>query len=275
MVPMRSLVSVLLVVLAALATAVAIPTGWVARTVGDTDGYVRFTAPLAQDSSLQASLADVAAAQIQLRSGLPAGTGVREVLTRAFVNVTRSPGYQETWDEMNRRSHDDTLSAPAGSDVVVLDLAPALGFLADQLPSGLNVGTPQHMLVRIDAPGVGRALEGVRWAGVLAPISAAVALLAAAGAVLVARRRGPALLGVGLACAASATLVLVLVRVAATVFGARVEDVTTLSGRLQSELVARTVAGVDRVCLVTAGCALAVAVIGVVTLAVSHRDRRA
>ena len=241
----RFTVSIILLVVALVATPLFIVAGWVNTEITNTDRYVNTVGPLADDPQVQQYVAseltaaftenvDLSAAiGAQLPPALQPLTGTITSAINGFVSAaanrfTASPAFKTIWVAANRRAH-QVISKVLTGDRKSLDLSNGqltinLGDAVRQLQARL-VAEGFDVVGKIDLSGVDRevvladgeqmaklekARDAVGLLNDLVWVLGLLALFTAIGSVLVAPRRGAALkrLGVGLA------LVVVVIAVA-------------------------------------------------------------
>jgi hypothetical protein len=232
----RLVASIVLLVVAIIATPLLILGAWVRAEITDTDRYVDTVAPLADDPQVQQYIADQLAAafntNVDLKSFLaeelpaqlqPLGptiaTAVQGFVSAAAARFTASPAFKTIWVDANRAAHKvvsgvltgDRPALDLNNGQLSLDLGDALRALQARLvESGLEVAGRvdlsgvQDQVVLADGPRLEKlekAREAVGLLNDLVWVLAVVALVAAVGSVVVARRRAAALLrlGIGLA----------------------------------------------------------------------------
>ncbi|WP_244929914.1 hypothetical protein [Nocardioides sp. W7] len=208
----RSVAVVLCLVLLAVTAPLAVVATWARDQVGDTDRYVETIAPLADDPTVQAAVADRLTAEIVGRLevpaaiealGLPLATGIEGFVARHVDAFVRSDEFATGWVRANREAHAQLVALLTGDpdsalqledDAVHLDLAVlvravqdrlvASGFtLADRLPS------VRATMVLVQSPDVARAQRGFDLLSTLARVLPVASVLLLAAAVLIARRR--------------------------------------------------------------------------------------
>lgn len=208
---MRTALSALLVIAALLVAAVAGPAMWLQRNVVDEAGFVALAGPLGSNKDFQEGASALLAAEAASALNLPGSLNdlAAAVIDDAARGLYTNPGYPAAWSETLRRSHNLTFAAAGNTEVagdVVLDVEPLVGLIAASVGGnlGVTVPLPAEVAVRMDEAKVAALLPALTklggWSGWLA--GAAVVLLALG--ILVARRRGAALVlsGVGLAVVA-------------------------------------------------------------------------
>ncbi|MCY0903420.1 hypothetical protein [Arthrobacter sp. H14-L1] len=222
---MRTLVAAIMVLLALVLTAVAVPAIWADRHVVQEDGFVAMAAPLGSDTAFQQALADATvktvASQLKLNSGLL--TLVQPGIESAAKALSSDPGYPGAWTETLRRSHRLTVAdtpGSAGQDRLTLDIAPLLTLLETKVAAGLGVTVtpPDQVLIEVGQPAQRTAIVQLSTYTPLGYWLAGGAVLALLLALVIARRRTGTLVLAGLGLAVVAGLwKLAVDRVSATV----------------------------------------------------------
>ncbi|MEV4615031.1 hypothetical protein AB0K43_20900 [Kitasatospora sp. NPDC049258] len=236
---LRSALAALLITLAAVLTPLAAVAAWTKSQVTDTDRYVATMAPLAQDPAVQAAvtnrvtdlimqnlpidslLSDIAPADRPLldsalqKIGPALTSGITGFVHDQVQRLVESDAFTSIWINLNREAHaavDRVLTGEGGGavqikgDKVTLDLAPVIDQVKTRLVDrGLGVAAKipevhtDFTLVQSDS--VKKVQTGFRvldLAGFWVPV---LALVCAAGGVLLAARRRRALVTAALAMA--------------------------------------------------------------------------
>lgn len=204
---MRLVATVLLWILTTAALAVAIPATWAQHNVIDRNGYSAFATSAAKDARVQQAMSDELTAQlVKLAAG--AGYDVNDTLlagaARAYTSGTAFPGQFALANELvHRWLFTDAAMASDDSGRWEIDLSPMLSdnsfqqTLADfgvKAPSSLTIPLTENVS---DSVRPGQLRDAAKW-GPWASVSAAIltgvlALLTLAAA----RRRGKALVALG------------------------------------------------------------------------------
>ncbi|MDJ0314548.1 hypothetical protein [Arthrobacter sp. H35-D1] len=208
---MRTAGSAILVILALVLAAAAGPSLWLQRHIVDEAGFVELAGPLGSDEEFQGSLTATLSSQAAASVDLPPVLNALavEVINSAVRAIYTDPGYPEAWSQTLQRSHALTFKAAENSEVagdVQLDIAPLVGLVAAKVSAdvGVDVPTPEEVVVTMDQPQMARALPLAAtlgsWSGAMVLISAGLLVLG----VVVARRRSLTVIagGVGLALVA-------------------------------------------------------------------------
>ncbi|GLX23485.1 hypothetical protein [Streptomyces lavendulae] len=252
----RSLLGAVLIVLGCVLAPLGILASWTSDIAGDTDRYVTTVAPLASDPDVQAAVANRVTGAVMEHIDLPAlledaAPGQRPLLEKAlgrlggslegalssFVRekaqeVVASDAFGTVWTDANRAIHTSLVRALTGSeegavriknDSVTLDLAPVIEQVKQRLvQSGLGAAKkipeiPTDFTL-LQSEDIGRARTGFRLlqlAGAWLPV---LAVLLAAGGVLLRARWRRALIAAALGFAAAALLLGTALTVFRTVY---------------------------------------------------------
>ncbi|MFF8914830.1 hypothetical protein ACF08M_16295 [Streptomyces sp. NPDC015032] len=240
----RSLLAVLLILVAAVLTPLSIVSTWARNEIGDTDNYVAMMAPLASDPDVQVAvadrvtgavvkhldlktlLADVAPAdrpavdKALTRLSGPLTTGVSDFVHRTVEGFVASDAFETIWTDLNRAAQSSALKALTGSgggavkltrDTVTIDLAPVIDrvkhLLVDRgLAIAAKIPEIHTDFTVLTSDSVGRAQKGFRALQIIGFWLPPVTLVLAAGGVLLAVRRRRALVTTALAVAAGAAV---------------------------------------------------------------------
>lgn len=191
---MRTVGSFVLWLVAMTAIALSLPLAWVATTIADEDGYVSFTAPFATDAELQDALTDTIADQLVDSSGVVVGEdALRRLVAAALGRLADDPDYPAAWRESQRSSHRATFEDREERRIVV-DLAPFVQLVADDLADLPSFAAPpEELLVPVTREVDSEVIDAVRASPSRAVAGLVVAVVATAGSLLLARRRGTAL----------------------------------------------------------------------------------
>ena len=240
----RSLLAVLLVLLACVLTPVGIVGLWAKSQIGDTDRYLATVGPLAQDPAVQAAVTNRVTDEIM--SDLPVdalitdispgdrplldaligqvGGAINSGLT-GFVRsqvekVVASDTFGSAWIEVNRSAHaavERMITGEGGGavqvndDAVTLDLAPVIAqvktrLVADGLPFASKIPEVHTDFTLVRSDSIGRVRTGLRALELAGGWPAVAAVLCAVGGVLAAGRRRRAAVTAALGMAAGALL---------------------------------------------------------------------
>lgn len=206
---LRGLLSLVLTLAGLALTFVAIPSVWVDRDLLDTDQHTSAVAPLIEEPTVRDQVADAIATPISQRLGL--GAVLDRALREATVRAVGTDAFARAWTDAVRLSHqhaveglrDEGTGVNFAEDGVVVDRAALVEALRPRLaeaglPFADRIPPGEGSIVLARGPEVARAAALARmadeWATPIA-VGAAVLLLLS---VVVARRRGLALLVSGL-----------------------------------------------------------------------------
>lgn len=223
---MRTTMSVLCWIVAVVVGLLAVPVTWVADHVADQDGYVEMAGELRSDPTLLDAVGDAAAARIGQDAGLPEQTEdqLATGLAAGMQQASGQEGFDEAWDESQRRSHELWFGGSQPPEELQVDVAPLIGQALEHATSGLPVSLsePEQSLVTVaSAPPGLRFVEST-------PTWKTIALIAAGAAALLcivfARRRAVALTWVGVGAVVVAAVTAAGSRMMAPVVLSRVES---------------------------------------------------
>ncbi|MGW1893198.1 hypothetical protein ACWCP6_23570 [Streptomyces sp. NPDC002004] len=242
--PARSVLAVVLVLVAALLTPLSLVATWANSIVGDTDRYVATVAPLASDPDVQDAVTNrvttavmdhidihslldkVAPADrprldqaLNLVSG-PLTSGISGLVQDTVHKFVTSDTFDTLWVQLNRRAHtavDKALTGKGGGavkltgDAVTIDLAPVIDEVKKRLVDrGLTIAgkIPEvhtsFTVLRSDE--LRKVKQGFRLLQLLGVWLPLLTLVIAAAGVLLAVRRRRALVTVALLVAAGAAV---------------------------------------------------------------------
>ncbi|WP_051951060.1 hypothetical protein [Actinacidiphila yeochonensis] len=240
----RSALSAVLLVLAALLAPLSVVAVWAADTVGDTGRYVATVGPLASKPDVQKAVSrqvtDALVARIDLDTlisqAVPSDRpllrkalgplrktvtdGVRDLVQQQVTSFVASDRFAVLWRQLNRRAHAAFLGALTGDsdtavqvrgDEVVLDLAPVVDQVKQRLADqGLTVARhiptvhTEYTLLRSEK--VHNARTGFRLLQLVGNWLPVATVVAAAAGVLLAVRRRRAVVTIALAIAVTVAL---------------------------------------------------------------------
>ncbi|ADG80258.1 Integral membrane protein OS=Tsukamurella paurometabola (strain ATCC 8368 / DSM / CCUG 35730/ CIP 100753 / JCM 10117 / KCTC 9821 / NBRC 16120 / NCIMB 702349/ NCTC 13040) OX=521096 GN=Tpau_3680 PE=4 SV=1 [Tsukamurella paurometabola] len=219
---MRSFTAFLLVLVAILATFVAVPANWAKREVLDRDRFTALMEPLGRDRAVQDAMAQEISEQVQrLLTEQGDARPPLDSITPYVTAYTRSPQFPGAFTQAVGQVHSWLLVEPtadqrmSGATTAEIDLAPMIRDVA--AANGVKVAVPEKVTIDLSGTGANRDLfragryasvaDTVRQAAWIAPLIAVVAGLLA---LLAAHRRGFLIfyLGLGIAVAAGVTWLL-------------------------------------------------------------------
>lgn len=240
----RSLLSALLIVLAAVLAPLSVVAVWTSDLVGNTDRYVATMTPLATNADIQAAVSNRATTAVMshldisqlLDDAAPADRPALDALLpklqapitgalTSFVHsaaqrVVTSAAFATLWTELNRRAHaainkaltGDTTSAVQLTDnAVIIDLAPVIDQVKQQLvDGGLTIAgkIPEvHTdFTVVQSQDIGKVKTGFRLLQLAGAWLPIITVAIAAGGVLLAARRRRALVTAALSVAVGAAV---------------------------------------------------------------------
>lgn len=199
---MRSLAAVLCWLVATIALAVAIPAGWAQRNLIDSDGYAALATSAAHDPTLQDSTTSLLTTQALALAGGRGFTPDETVVRGVVTGYVAGPSFPGQFADVNRVAHRwlFTDAAQQNSDGWTVDVAPMLSNLSILHTLGISVPPSVRVPVTSDTvqalrPGELRPLA--TWGPWVSVGAAVVAALAALLTLALARRRGKALVALG------------------------------------------------------------------------------
>ncbi|MFI6683115.1 hypothetical protein [Streptomyces sp. NPDC050485] len=219
---MRSFLSAVLIVLAAVLVPLGAVAAWAKTEIGDSGRYVSTMAPLAGDDAVRTAVAARVTDAIMKSIDVgPLQASVASLIGGAVRAFTTTTAFQSVWDTANRTAHasvESALTRNTGGNDVRIDLAPAIQQIKNELeaqgvPFANEIPVEHTDLTVVESTKLGPARTVFRWLQRIGVWGAVAALVAAAGAVLVAVRRRRALVGVGIGLAVGAAVLRVLVAV--------------------------------------------------------------
>lgn len=200
---MRSFLTGLLGLAAAVLFPLGVVASWLSGVVGDTDAYVETVAPLARDEGVQDAVADRIAVELTRR--MPALEVAGPAVRTGVKAVVAGPVFPPAWEASNRSAHRqlvEVLEEDSDGEVrlnltriaqATVDEVDATGLIA---ASGAQV--PPVNVTVADS----EQLDDARWyygiLEALGPLVPAAAVLCAIGVLALARRRLTALAALGL-----------------------------------------------------------------------------
>ncbi|SEN09173.1 hypothetical protein SAMN05216267_1001224 [Actinacidiphila rubida] len=248
----RSFFSAVLITVAAVLVPLSAVAVWVADLMADTDRYVATVAPLARHPDVQAAVTDrvteAVMAHVDINSLLsnvtpsdrprlesalgnlrgPITSGIGDFVHQTVANFVATDAFAQLWTQLNRQAHTAFTGALTGEnntavkvrgDAVVLDLAPVVDQVKARL-ANRGLGVVAHIptvhtdYTLVKSQDVKNARTGFRLLQIIGNWLPVIAVVLAAGGVLLAVRRRRALVTAALAFAVGA----VLLGIALTVF---------------------------------------------------------
>ena len=209
--PMRATLALLLALIAVLLVPFADLGVWIRREVAGTTPFVRLGEQVLDRPAARDALAERVVTS--LVTSAPGLAGREAALRPLVAGVLASPAARPALDDVLASTHDQLRQ---GHDPLQLDVNPVLPAVRAQLPStvasripaGLTIA-PVTVLRRRDAPAVWEGVQLVQGAAVVVPL---LTLVAFAGALLAARRRGSVCIAIGAAATLLALGLITLVK---------------------------------------------------------------
>lgn len=217
----RMIIGIVLLFLAGISATFGVASFWTARSILDEDTWVATSRAIVNNPEVQEDVARAIATQIvtvvgidDLVSGvLPGPLGslsgtvtqtVTDLITVATVQVVKTDAFVSVWESAVRATHEEFVRAVDGSGRFVsidseglsLDLGSSLAEIENQLNQrgidildNVNLSSIALKVPLVDAPGLERIQTWVQALRVGSIVFPAVAVIAAMGGLLVARRR--------------------------------------------------------------------------------------
>jgi hypothetical protein len=215
------IIGIVLLFLAGISATFGVASFWTARSILDEDTWVATSRAIVNNPEVQEDVARAIATQIvtvvgidDLVSGvLPGPLGslsgtvtqtVTDLITVATVQVVKTDAFVSVWESAVRATHEEFVRAVDGSGRFVsidseglsLDLGSSLAEIENQLNQrgidildNVNLSSIALKVPLVDAPGLERIQTWVQALRVGSIVFPAVAVIAAMGGLLVARRR--------------------------------------------------------------------------------------
>ncbi|MGW0749826.1 hypothetical protein [Streptomyces sp. NPDC002587] len=209
---MRTILSAVLIALAALLVPASAVAYWAEHELGDADRYTAAMSPLAGAPAVQGLVVTQAGRALsgQIDAG-PFQGDLDALLGEALSSFAGTPAYRTAWDAANRAAHAAFLKAltTGHGNAVTIDLAPVIAqvkgeLVADGVPFADRIPVTHVSVEVMEYDNLGALRKGFRMlqiAGVWLPVLTVV-LAATAVAVAVHRRRAVIATGLGLAAGA-------------------------------------------------------------------------
>ena len=217
----RMIIGIVLLFLAGISATFGVASFWTARSILDEDTWVATSRAIVNNPEVQEDVARAIATQIvtvvgidDLVSGvLPGPLGslsgtvtqtVTDLITVATVQVVKTDAFVSVWESAVRATHEEFVRAVDGSGRFVsidseglsLDLGSSLAEIENQLNQrgidildNVNLSSIALKVPLVDAPGLERIQTWVQALRVGSIVFPAVAVIAAMGGLVVARRR--------------------------------------------------------------------------------------
>ncbi|MFB7463615.1 hypothetical protein ACFCZ1_08915 [Streptomyces sp. NPDC056224] len=209
---MRTILSAVLIALAALLVPASAVAYWAEHELGDADRYTAVMSPLAAAPAVQGLVVTQAGRALsgQIDAG-PFQGDLDALLGEALSSFAGTPAYRTAWDAANRAAHAAFLKAltTGHGNAVTIDLAPVIAqvkgeLVADGVPFADRIPVTHVSVEVMEYDNLGALRKGFRMlqiAGIWLPVLTVV-LAATAVAVAVHRRRAVIATGLGLAAGA-------------------------------------------------------------------------
>lgn len=300
----RMIIGIVLLFFAGLSAIFGMASFWTQRAILDEDTWVATSKAIVNNPKVQDDVARAIATQIVTSVGIDdlvggvlpgplssfSGTvteGVTDLITVATVQVVKTDAFVRVWESAVRATHNEFVRAVDGSGRFVtidpeglsLDLGSSLGEIDKQLDQrgidildNLNLASIDLNVPLVDAPGLEKIQTWVRILRLGSIVFPAVAVIAAMGGLLVARRRWFAVIAgaVGVFVGAG-----VIALITSTGRDRAIEEISggVLGVASAGVIVDEVLSGLDRALLVA--CALAaVALVGGLMAAIFSSRRR-
>lgn len=273
---MRSFLAAVLCLIAIVGAAIAVPALWVNERVVDGDGFSETVAPLADNSEIQQLIADEITAQVGAAAPLVPSALVAP-LAKAY---TQSDEFPKDFVEVMNQQHDwlfDEAKPEDEGQVMSLDLTPMVNrVLSDQGLGGITVEGPIEVPLSDSAQS---GLEAGRYhhlgeqIGYIAFGSAIAAVIAALGALVIARRRGFVLVAVGFGIIVGGVLTWLLGEWARRRAQDEVSGAEGSSRQVADLMVDKVVDNMQNVALISVGAGVALAAVGLLISVFLERRR--
>jgi len=300
----RMIIGIVLLFLAGISATFGVASFWTARSILDEDTWVATSKAIVNNPEVQEDVARAIATQIvtvvgidDLVSGvLPGPLGslsstvtetVTDLITVATVQVVKTDAFVSVWESAVRATHEEFVRAVDGSGRFVsidseglsLDLGSSLAEIENQLNQrgidildNVNLSSIALKVPLVDAPGLERIQTWVQALRVGSIVFPAVAVIAAMGGLLVARRRWFAVMAgaVGVFVGAGA--------IALLTSAGRDRAIEEISGGVlgvssAGVIVDEVLSGLDSTLLVVCALAAVALVVGLMAAVFSSRSR--
>ncbi|MGA8988404.1 hypothetical protein [Aeromicrobium sp.] len=273
---MRSLLSIVGGSVALVALFVTVPLLWVSTHVADEDGYVAFSSTLAKDGELQEAFAAYLSDELAAQGGMPSALrpAATAVLTKVAGDAANQPGFSTAWEQTQRSFHRSAFADPTPR-VLAVDIGPMATFVVervtDQLP--VRLAAPKKLVVPMASDAQDReAIAGIKRAGGLGLVGAAIGAAGVAMCVWLSRRKAVAIGGLGVGAIGVAGLLWVTTGPVAQELLDRMSAPSEFAGTLQKLLVDRAADSLSAWLVILAGVGGVAAVTGAVGRLVAGRD---
>ena len=300
----RMVIGIVLLFLAGISATFGVASFWTARSILDEDAWVATSKAIVNNPEVQEDVARAIATQIvtvvgidDLVSGvLPGPLGslsgtvtqtVTDLITVATVQVVKTDAFVSVWESAVRATHEEFVRAVDGSGRFVsidseglsLDLGSSLAEIENQLNQrgidildNVNLSSIALKVPLVDAPGLERIQTWVQALRVGSIVFPAVAVIAAMGGLLVARRRWFAVMAGAVGVFVGAGVIALLTS------AGRDRAIEEISGGVlgvssAGVIVDEVLSGLDSTLLVVCALAAVALVVGLMAAVFSSRSR--
>jgi hypothetical protein len=298
------IIGIVLLFLAGISATFGVASFWTARSILDEDTWVATSRAIVNNPEVQEDVARAIATQIvtvvgidDLVSGvLPGPLGslsgtvtqtVTDLITVATVQVVKTDAFVSVWESAVRATHEEFVRAVDGSGRFVsidseglsLDLGSSLAEIENQLNQrgidildNVNLSSIALKVPLVDAPGLERIQTWVQALRVGSIVFPAVAVIAAMGGLLVARRRWFAVMAGAVGVFVGAGVIALLTS------AGRDRAIEEISGGVlgvssAGVIVDEVLSGLDSTLLVVCALAAVALVVGLMAAVFSSRSR--
>jgi len=300
----RMIIGIVLLFLAGISATFGVASFWTARSILDEGTWVATSRAIVNNPEVQEDVARAIATQIvtvvgidDLVSGvLPGPLGslsgsvtqtVTDLITVATVQVVKTDAFVSVWESAVRATHEEFVRAVDGSGRFVsidseglsLDLGSSLAEIENQLNQrgidildNVNLSSIALKVPLVDAPGLERIQTWVQALRVGSIVFPAVAVIAAMGGLLVARRRWFAVMAGAVGVFVGAGVIALLTS------AGRDRAIEEISGGVlgvssAGVIVDEVLSGLDSTLLVVCALAAVALVVGLMAAVFSSRSR--
>lgn len=266
----------MLCLVAIVGAAIAVPAFWLNERVVDRDGFSDTVAPLADNSKVQQLIADEITSQVAAE--VPQ---VPSALVSPLAGAyTKGDQFPEDFVEVMNQQHDWLFNEAKPEDkgqVMSLDLTPMVNrVLADQGLGGVTVDGPIEVPLSDSAQSsleAGRYHQLGEQIGYIAFGSAIAAIVAALGALVIARRRGLVLMAIGFGIVVGGVLTWLLGNWARNRAQDEVSGAEGSPREVADLIVDKVVDNMQNVALIGVGSGVALAAVGLLVSVFLERRR--
>jgi len=300
----RMIIGIVLLFLAGISATFGVASFWTARSILDEDTWVATSKAIVNNPEVQEDVARAIATQIVTVVGiddlvggvLPGPLGslsgtvtqmVTDLITVATVQVVKTDAFVSVWESAVRATHEEFVRAVDGSGRFVsidseglsLDLGSSLAEIENQLNQrgidildNVNLSSIALKVPLVDAPGLERIQTWVQALRVGSIVFPAVAVIAAMGGLLVARRRWFAVMAGAVGVFVGAGVIALL---ASAGRDRAIEEISggVLGVSSAGVIVDEVLSGLDSTLLVVCALAAVALVVGLMAAVFSSRSR--